>query len=75
MAQCAIISIVNGVEVISPTQETPCTSMVLLDPWEYAHVGASPFNLTLDQAQSIGWMSLAPIVTAYVIRRAMDALN
>lgn len=75
MAQCVIISIVNGVEVLTPTYESPCMSMMVVEPSEFAMLTSSPFHIPLDQAQSIGWLSLAPIVTAYVIKRAMDALN
>lgn len=38
----------------------------------------SPFplaSLTLDQANQLGWMSLAPIITAYLLRKFRDVLQ
>lgn len=32
-------------------------------------------SLTLEQAEQLGWMSLAPIVAAYLARKFRDVLN
>lgn len=32
-------------------------------------------SLTLEQAEQLGWMSLAPIVAAYLMRKFRDVLN
>lgn len=43
-----------------------------------AQTPVNPFplsSLTLDQANQLGWMSLAPILTAYLVRKFVDVLN
>jgi len=32
-------------------------------------------NLTLEQAEQLGWLSLAPMLTAYIMRKFRDVLN
>lgn len=32
-------------------------------------------SLTLEQAEQLGWLSLAPILTAYLARKFRDVLN
>lgn len=53
MAQCVSTSIVNGVTVLVPVNDTPCTSMVVITPAEYQSMSASPFVLSLTDGALI----------------------
>lgn len=53
MAQCVNSVIVNGVAVLSPVADSPCTSLVVVTPAEYEVMSVSPFKLTIEEGALI----------------------
>lgn len=76
MATC--VSFVTGADgleyVVSLPAPSSCDSVVLTTA-EHLQLVSSPLNMTVDQAASIGWMSLAPIVAAFLIKAAIKTLD
>lgn len=53
MAECVTVAQVNGVDVIVPIRDDPCTTALLLTPTEFAHIAQNPFVLSIEDGALI----------------------
>lgn len=76
MATCvSFVTGADGVEyVVSHPAPSSCDSVVLTTA-EHAQLVSSPLNMTLDQAAEVGWLSLAPIIAAFLIKAGIKTLD
>lgn len=75
MAQCVVLTNVNGVDVFTPSAAEPCTTLMLISPAEYGAFSVNPFNLTPEEGAEIAFLIVGVWVTALCIRALIRVID
>ncbi len=75
MSQCAIVTQVNGVDVIAPSVADPCTGLVVLTPAEYEAMATNPLNLSVEDGALVAGLIVGVWAIAWSFRALYSVLH